>query len=527
MTEHEQPGAAQKADDKRKEAAKLRQTLTVAKRVARGRLGVVYAAVHTVLARRFAVKVLRPALTQDELVQQRLRHMVREASQVEHQNVVNLVDFGQLPDRRYYITMDFVRGIPLSQVLERDGRLPPERTLGILEQVAEALAASHRLRVVHGDLKPSNVMLADDSDEGQEQVRLIDFRLCPALAGLPDEADPMAALQAYGTVEYLAPEVLSGRNVDARTDIYAFGCLAYRMLTGQAPFVGDSLEVLQAHRSRDPVPPSRRSGGSAVSTILDSIVLRCLEKSPGDRYRSLEEVLWGLRGIIPRPDLPQALEEGTERTDGAVEAELETSDMPLPESPGRLRKLFYDSIYELANLVVEEELATPEIDRHYGGLKGVRHESEQLAAQVELAENRFEDIRRELRERESTLRYAIIDLNLAKSDVAEGGSTGASVADLEFQICELETSLAELERQRRERFEALNSELSQSRDQLKSFEHQMAVRYRRLYAALDEVRHVAISQEARDLYRMLDRCRSAMAHLQPEGDAPSVPPVSA
>lgn len=522
---------AQQAAPKRKEAAKLNQTLTVAKRIGRGRLGVVYAAVHSVLARRFAVKVLRPALTRAEVVQQRLRHMIREASQVEHAHVVSLVDFGQLPDQRFYLTMDFVRGIQLSKVLERDGRLPIDRALPILIQTAEGLAAANRQRVAHGDLKPSNVMLVDDSVGSEEAVRIIDFRLSPALSAGPQEDDPLAHLLTYGGVDYLSPEQIAGRTWDARADIYALGCLAYRMLTGQPPFVGDAAEVAQAHRNRDPVPPSRRSGGESVSTALDGIVLRCLEKKPGDRFKSMDELVWELSGLMPRATpVSQEEEEITGRWEiPEIEDEDEGEEEALPESPGRLRRLFYETIFELAETVVDEDVATDDLQQQYTDLQMVRDEATRLAAQAELAENRFEDIRRELRERESTLRYAIIDLNLAKSDTKGKSRAGRSAEDLDFQISELERSLTQLERQRRDRFAALNSELQEVRDQLKKMEHTMAVHYRRLYAELDEVRSSVITQEARNLYRRLERCRIALSHAQPDTEQHSkvrpTPPV--
>jgi serine/threonine protein kinase len=520
MSENASPQQGASAP-KRKEAVKLSQTLTIAKRIGRGRLGVVYAAVHSVLARRFAVKVLRPSLTAAEDVQQRLRHMIREASQVEHNGICNLVDFGQLPDRRFYLTMDFVRGIQLSSVLERDGRLELSRVVPIMMQLAEALDSAHRMRVAHGDIKPSNVMLLDDTAREDEEVKIIDFRISPALSPAPAEGDPTAHLRGYGGLEYLAPEQLAGRNWDGRSDIYSLGCLAYRMLTGQAPFIGEPHEVLQGHRDRDPVPPSRRSGGEALPEAIDAIVLRCLEKSPSNRYKSMDELVRELHALMPKPSMVFE-EEVTGRWEiEDLEEEVEQQEEePLPESPGRLRRMFYETILELSEQIVDEEVASEDLQAELLSLKQVREEAAQLAAQVELAENRFEDIRRELRERESTLRYAIIDLNLAKSDLRDRQQS-QEMRDLEFQIHELETSLAELERQRRERFAALNSDLRQTRDKLKAMEHQMAVHYRRLYAELDEVRSSVITQESRNLYRRLERCRASLTVTQPESDSHS------
>lgn len=516
-------GGPQATPPQRKDAVKLNQVLTIAKRIGRGRLGVVYAAVHTVLARRFAVKVLRPSLTRTEATQSRLRHMIREASQVEHPNIVSLVDFGQLADKRFYITMDFVRGIQLSKVFERDGRLAVERALPLLIQLSDALAAAHRLRVVHGDIKPTNLMLLDDTAESSEFLRVLDFRISSALGGPPQDDDPTAHLRSYGGVDYLSPEQIAGRSWDGRADIYGFGCLAYRMLTGQPPFVGEPVDVMQAHKSRDPVPPSRRSGVEDIPSELDAILLRCLEKKPTDRFKSMEEVSWELTAMLPEQQ-PSPFEEeevtGRWHIPDLSDAGEEVEE-PLPESPARLRRLFYDTILELSEHIAEEEVAGAEMQEQLAALKQVREEASTLAAQVELAENRFEDIRRELRERESTLRYAIIDLNLAKSDALDPkrAKGGQRLQDLEFQIAELENSLAELERQRRERFAALNAELKQTRDRLKAMEHEMAVHYRRLYAELDEVRTAIITQESRSLYRRLERCRAALAQAQPDTDA--------
>lgn len=518
----------------RREAAKLQQTLTVAKRIGKGRLGVVYAAVHAVLARRFAVKVLRPGLTRDEEVQLRLRHMIREASQVDHPSVTSLVDFGQLPDGRYYLTMDFVRGIQLSRVLERDGRVSLSRAVVLLDELASALDAVHRMRVVHGDLKPNNVMLIEDA-QGGEGVRLLDLCISSALAGVLPEAEPDAYLMAYGQVEYLAPEQIAGRSIDGCSDIYAYGALAYRLLTGQPPFVGEPEQVLRAHRNVDPVPPSRRSGAHATPAELDALVLRCLEKNPRDRFGSMREVQQALQTMLPAvgaPTYEEAEEQEPEEITGrwVVAPQLEEApEEPLPDAPGKIRALFYDTIYELTEHIVELGAGHAEMRDAIDALGELREESSQLASQIELTENRFEDIRRELRERESTLRYAIIDLNLAKSDLAERDvREGSAVSDLEYQIARLEESLAQLERERRERFAQLNRELQSARERNKTLEHQMAAHYRRLYAELDEVRGRVDTELSRQLLHQLERCRQALSSGNQGGrglmaEAPAMP----
>ncbi|MCA9671351.1 MAG: protein kinase [Myxococcales bacterium] len=497
------------AQRKRREGpVQLDQNLTIAKRIGKGRLGVVYAAVHEVLARRFAVKVVRRALAADEKTSRRLRHAVRETSIVDHPNVVALTDFGTLPDGRFYLTMEFVRGIQLSRVLERDGRFEVQRAVPLLIQLADALEAAHRLRVVHGDVKPSNVLLVEQT-QGRELIKLHDFALVPVLSPAFEEKRPLAHLELVGSPDYLAPEQITGGHVDGRADIYAFGALAYRMLTGEPPFVGAPQEVAEGHRRLEPVPPSRRSGAHDVPADLDALLLRCLEKNPGDRFRTLDEVSLELASLMPQAAPSPFEEEVTGRW--KIPPELEEEEEPLPESPARLRRLFYDTILELGEHIDEQGVASDDMVVEIEALRRIREEAAALAAQSELTENRFEDIRRELRERESALRYAVIDLNLAKSDQTQ------NARDLDQQISDLERSLAQLEKQRRERFAALNVELKQAKDGLKALEHQMAVHYRRLYAELDEVRTDVDTSESRQLFRRLERCRAALSARSQRG----------
>ena len=385
---------------------KLGEKLTVAKRIGRGRLGVVYAGVHPVLARRFAVKVLNPGLTRDENIQRRLRRMVREASTVEHPNVVSLVDFGQLPDGSTYVVMDFVRGLQLTKALTQEGRFGLERAVPLLIQLADALEAAHKLRVVHGDVKPNNILLVEQAN-GTEQLRLHDFAITMALAGKPTDEDPIGHLRIYASVEYLSPEQINNARVDGRADIYAYGSVAYRILTGEPPFVGDTEEMIAGHKLRDPVPPSRRIGAHDVPPELDAIVLRCLEKNPADRFKTMDEVSRELKSLLPKPAVVEEVEEITGRW--KLPPELEELEEPLPESPARQRQLFYDTMLGLAELALKLNVASEEMQLDLKALRDDREEANAAAAQATMTENRFEDIRRELRERESTLRYAIIE----------------------------------------------------------------------------------------------------------------------
>jgi serine/threonine protein kinase len=488
---------------------KVGTPLTIAKRIGRGRLGVVYAGVHPILARRFAIKVLRPSLTRDDDVQRRLRHMIRETSTVEHPGLVHLIDFGQLEDGTTYVVMDFVRGIQLTKVLTRDGPFPVERAIPLIIQLADALEAAHRVRVVHGDVKPNNIMLVEQSSGG-ELLRLHDVGLTLALADKSSSDDPLGHLRIYSTFDYLSPEQITNSRVDGRADIYAFGAVAYRILTGEPPFVGDAEEVMLGHRTREPVPPSRRVGAHEVPPEVDVIILRCLEKLPEDRFKSMDEVSHELKALLPR-SVPTPFEE--EETTGRwkLPPELELAEEPLPEAPARLRQMFTDTLLELADLVAKEGAANEELLFEMTSLRQLRDDAASTAAQSAVTENRFEDIRRELRERESTLRYAIIDLNLARSDAVDRNATETELEEQDFQIAELERSLTELEQQRTERFTALNIELQKHRDALKSFDETMALHLRRIYAYLDDARMEVTTEEGRRLFYLLERCRNALS----------------
>lgn len=498
--------------------SKIGEQITIVKPIGRGRLGTVFAGVHPVLARRFAIKVLLPKLTKDENVQRRLRRLIREASTVQHNNIVPLLDFGTLQDGRTYVTMDYVRGIQLTKALERDGRFNVERAIPVLVQLADALESAHAIRVFHADVKPNNILLFEERD-GSDALRLYDFKLMQALSGSATKEDPLGHLRLYGNFDYLSPEQINDTRVDGRADIYAFGAVAYRMLCGEPPFFGTPEEVIQGHRSRDPVPPSRRAGAHDVPSELDAIILRCLEKKPEDRFKTMEEVSRELKAMMPKAE-PEPFEEevtGRWKLPEVEEEEAEAQEEPLPESPARLRQLFYDTLIELAEHVAkaaeEAEQPNEELAYELSALGRIKDEASQVAAESAITENRFEDIRRELRERESTLRYAIIDLNLAKADMQDREPTDQALKDIEFQIAELERNLTSLEQQRGDRFARLNEQLKANRERLKAMEQELAVHYRRLYAFLDDARASVTDDDARKLYRLLERCRAALTQV--------------
>ena len=191
----------------------------------------------------------------------------------------------------------------------------------------------------------------------------------------------------------------------------------------------------------------------------------------------------------------------------------ETAEQPLPESPARLRQLFFDSIFQLSKHMVLLRKASRAMADEVEILTRTRREAQIVSARGESTENRFEDVRQAMREREATLRYAIIDLNLARSDGQEP-STAQEVRDVEYQVSELERSLSQLEVQRAEQFAALKVELNKQRELYKSLEQRMVLHYRRLYAHLEDLMDEAQEPESTHMYQLIERCRAAMAANQ-------------
>lgn len=494
---------------------RIGEPLIIAKRIGRGRLSDVYSASHPVLARRFAVKVFKAALTKSARAGRRLRHAVRESSVVDHPNVVSLVDFGTLDGGRLYLTMDYVRGQALTQQLKRGRPLPLDTAQPLLNQLAQALQAAHLAMVVHGDVKPNNIIVLD-LPNGRRDLRLLDLRLTGALALERSEEDPVRHLRVYSTLEYLSPEVIEGHRVDPRSDVYSFGALAYRLLCGRPPFTGTAEQIVNGHREAEPRPLLQQPAAVEMPRFLESVVMQCLAKDPAERFASMAEVAGELAAMFritapPAEELRRgaALTPAPQPPPVPPDAAEQSGECPgLPETPAQVRALLYDSIFELAQMAAMEPNDPPEaLLEELRALQGLRRELDRLRRQAEDPEARLETVRQELREREATLRYAIVDLNWTRTRLQEGGASEAEIMDVAYQVAELEGSLAKLEQQRGELLAALQQELRRSRDRMRALEQQMVPHYRRLYVAAVETRKNPTNPRARDLCRTVERCR--------------------
>ena len=246
----------------------------------RGGMSVVYLAEDLRLKRQVALKLLAPALAEDERFRERFLSESELAASLDHANVIPVYEAGEA-EGSLYIAMRYVEGSDLKARLG-DGPLSDEETVALVVQVGGALDAAHERGLVHGDVKPSNVLI-----DGHGHAYLADFGLTKRLG---DEPSPAGEAQLMGTIDYVAPEQIRGDQVDGRADIYSLGCLLYECLTGRQPFKrGNDAAVLYAHLEDEP---------PATGSAADPVIAKALAKDPDDRYQTCAELVEAARDAL-------------------------------------------------------------------------------------------------------------------------------------------------------------------------------------------------------------------------------------
>jgi serine/threonine protein kinase len=299
----------------------------IVRKIGAGGMGLVFLGEHTLLGRRAAIKTLLPTVSANREIVERFFNEARATSTISDPGVIQIFDFGYHVDGTAYIVMELLEGEALSARIARLGRLSLASALRLARQIAGSLAAAHAHGVVHRDLKPENIFLICDAEaQGGERTKILDFGVCKVAAGDPALTQSGAMI---GTPVYMSPEQCRGADdVDHRADIYAFGCLVFHMLTGRPPFVGEIAgELIVAHLEEDPPAPSLYV--SELPLAVDALVLRCLAKSPDDRYPSMAEIQLVLCDLYATLD-------GSETAVAAVPPEM--PEMPL----GRGFRSVYD-----------------------------------------------------------------------------------------------------------------------------------------------------------------------------------------
>ena len=270
--------------------------------VGSGGMGEVYRAEHVGLRRPTALKFMRPALGQDADALARFRREAEQASRISHPNVAAIYDFGDAGDGHVFLAMEFIEGESLADRIAREGRLEPAEAAHIILGAAAGLAAAHRRGILHRDLKPANIMLAADHGHDSSTdphatgtVKLVDFGIARSIMGeiktAGGEAAPALQLtrtgMVLGTPAYASPEQLAGEPLDARSDLYALGLIAFEALTGQPAFATTNARELIAHRLlgspravTDVLRPGEAPWADGVQPVLD----RALSSDPAKRY---------------------------------------------------------------------------------------------------------------------------------------------------------------------------------------------------------------------------------------------------
>ncbi|HEY6805039.1 MAG TPA: protein kinase [Pyrinomonadaceae bacterium] len=259
-------------------------------RLSVGGMGAVYRGTHILMDKTVAIKVLRPSLAADEKIVARFSREARAASRISHPNALSVTDFGEDEDGIVFLVMEYLSGKTLKQVIRDDGPLSLSRTVDIMRQVGDALAAAHAQNVVHRDLKSDNIMLLTTAVG--DHAKVLDFGIAK-INEPEDEFD--AGLTApnlvIGTPQYMSPEQCSqDSEIDARSDIYSFGVILYEMLVGHVPFTGESPTMVMMKHLQDPVP-SVLDERKDLPPAIGRVIARAMAKLPANRYQTINELI--------------------------------------------------------------------------------------------------------------------------------------------------------------------------------------------------------------------------------------------
>ncbi|MHB1844338.1 MAG: protein kinase domain-containing protein [Deltaproteobacteria bacterium] len=277
-------------------------------RLGEGGMGAVYKVQHTRMGKVMALKLLRPELSKSRSASERFQQEAQLVARLSCVNTISIFDFGETEDGALFLAMEYLPGHDLSHLLRTEGPMPEARVAEIGAQVLRALAEAHDAGIVHRDIKPANVMLLR-TREREDLVKVLDFGIAKlrertgkgAITGVGD---------FVGTPEYLSPEQAKGTDIGPASDLYSLGAMLYELACGVPVFEGPTpLSIVSCHLSDRPVPPHERVPQLRCTPAFEAVLLRALEKSPGDRFATADEMreaLEPLAGLRPVPSFSKA-----------------------------------------------------------------------------------------------------------------------------------------------------------------------------------------------------------------------------
>jgi len=273
------------------------------KKIGEGGFGAVFRGKQLATGREVALKILHPHNVSDATVVARFKREAEACSKLRNPHTVITYDFDETEDGVLYLAMELLPGSSLQQLQKKIGIIEPHRVLRILDQVAEALGEAHQLGIIHRDMKPENIIVEERGEE--DFVKVLDFGIAKIVKGDGSRGPALTAIgQTVGTLEFMSPEQLRGKDLDGRSDIYALGMMAYEMLTGDLPFkdAGSSTEVIEYHLHKPPPAPSSIKKEIEIPAYVDGVVLKMVAKAREDRHADVNELRAHIKRALSEAD---------------------------------------------------------------------------------------------------------------------------------------------------------------------------------------------------------------------------------